>query len=33
LYGRVTTQNPASFLQLHPQVSVLLDELLANQLP
>lgn len=41
LYGGVTTRVPASFLQLHPQVSVMLDdplaeslaESLANQLP
>ena len=33
LYGGVTTQVPASFLQLHSQVTVLLDELLADQLP
>jgi glucosamine-6-phosphate deaminase len=33
LYGPVTTRVPASFLQLHPQVSVMLDELLADQLP
>jgi glucosamine-6-phosphate deaminase len=33
LYGHVTTRVPASFLQLHPQVSVMLDELLADQLP
>lgn len=26
LYGSVTTRVPASFLQLHPQVSVMLDE-------
>lgn len=37
LYGGVTTRVPASFLQLHPQVSVMLDdplaESLADQLP
>lgn len=33
LHGGVTTRFPASFLQLHPQVSVMLDELLADQLP
>jgi glucosamine-6-phosphate deaminase len=33
LYGGVTTQVPASFLQLHPQVSVMLDDSLADQLP
>jgi glucosamine-6-phosphate deaminase len=33
LYGGVTTQVPASFLQLHAQVSVMLDQLLADQLP
>jgi glucosamine-6-phosphate deaminase len=33
LYGGVTTRVPASFLQLHPQVSVMLDRLLADQLP
>jgi glucosamine-6-phosphate deaminase len=26
LYGNVTTSLPASFLQLHPQVTVMLDE-------
>ena len=26
LYGGITTQVPASFLQLHPQVTVMLDE-------
>lgn len=33
LYGGVTTRVPASFLQLHPQVSVMLDQSLADQLP
>jgi glucosamine-6-phosphate deaminase len=33
LHGGVTTAIPASFLQLHPQVSVMLDRLLADQLP
>ena len=33
LYGDVTTAVPASFLQLHPQVSVMLDQSLADQLP
>lgn len=33
LYGDVTTRVPASFLQLHPHVSVMLDESLADQLP
>jgi glucosamine-6-phosphate deaminase len=33
LYGKVTTRVPASFLQLHPHVSVMLDGLLADQLP
>ena len=33
LYGGVTTQVPASFLQLHPRVNVMLDESLADQLP
>jgi glucosamine-6-phosphate deaminase len=33
LYGNVTTRVPASFLQLHPQVTVMLDESLADQLP
>ena len=33
LYGGVTTRIPASFLQLHPQVSVALDRSLADQLP
>ena len=33
LYGGVTTRVPASFLQLHLQVSVMLDDLLADQLP
>ena len=33
LYGRVTTRVPASFLQLHPQVTVMLDQSLADQLP
>lgn len=33
LYGGVTTQVPASFLQLHPQVRVMLDQSLADQLP
>jgi glucosamine-6-phosphate deaminase len=33
LYGGVTTAVPASFLQLHPQVSVMLDQSLADQLP
>jgi glucosamine-6-phosphate deaminase len=33
LYGGVTTRVPASFLQLHPQVTVMLDQLLADQLP
>jgi glucosamine-6-phosphate deaminase len=32
LYGGVTTAVPASFLQLHPQVSVMLDQSLADQL-
>ena len=32
LYGGVTTAVPASFLQLHPQVNVLLDQSLADQL-
>lgn len=33
LRGGVTTRFPASFLQLHPQVDVMLDALLADQLP
>jgi glucosamine-6-phosphate deaminase len=33
LYGGVTTAVPASFLQLHAQVSVMLDQSLADQLP
>jgi glucosamine-6-phosphate deaminase len=33
LRGGVTTRFPASFLQLHPQVRVMLDDLLADQLP
>ena len=33
LSGGVTTQLPASFLQLHPQVAVMLDASLADQLP
>jgi glucosamine-6-phosphate deaminase len=33
LYGGVTTAVPASFLQLHPQVTVMLDASLADQLP
>jgi glucosamine-6-phosphate deaminase len=33
LYGGVTTSVPASFLQLHPQVTVMLDESIADQLP
>jgi glucosamine-6-phosphate deaminase len=33
LYGGVTTAVPASFLQLHPQVRVMLDQSLADQLP
>ncbi|HUE90399.1 MAG TPA: glucosamine-6-phosphate deaminase [Vicinamibacterales bacterium] len=33
LYGGVTTNVPASFLQLHPQVQVMLDQSLADQLP
>jgi glucosamine-6-phosphate deaminase len=33
LYGGVTTRVPASFLQLHPHVNVMLDESLADQLP
>lgn len=33
LNGGVTTAVPASFLQLHPQVSVMLDQSLADQLP
>jgi glucosamine-6-phosphate deaminase len=32
LYGDVTTRVPASFLQLHPQVTVMLDESLAESL-
>ncbi len=32
LYGGVTTAVPASFLQLHPQVNVMLDQSLADQL-
>lgn len=32
LYGAVTTMVPASFLQLHPHVTVMLDESLADQL-
>ena len=32
LYGGVSTAVPASFLQLHPQVSVMLDKSLADQL-
>lgn len=32
LYGGVTTAVPASFLQLHPRVSVMLDQSLADQL-
>jgi glucosamine-6-phosphate deaminase len=32
LYGDVTTRVPASFLQLHPQVRVMLDQSLADQL-
>jgi glucosamine-6-phosphate deaminase len=33
LTGHVTTRLPASFLQLHPNVTVMLDRLLADQLP
>jgi glucosamine-6-phosphate deaminase len=33
LTGNVTTRLPASFLQLHPNVTVMLDRLLADQLP
>ena len=33
LYGGVTTLLPASFLQLHPHVTVMLDKSLADQLP
>lgn len=33
LYGGITTRIPASFLQVHPQVTVMLDRLLADQLP
>jgi glucosamine-6-phosphate deaminase len=33
IYEGVTTRVPASFLQLHPQVTVMLDQLLADQLP
>ena len=33
LRGGVTTRFPASFLQLHPHVRVMLDDLLADQLP
>jgi len=33
LRGGVTTRFPASFLQLHAQVQVMLDDLLADQLP
>jgi glucosamine-6-phosphate deaminase len=33
LYGGVTTRVPASFLQLHPHVNVMLDDSLADQLP
>jgi glucosamine-6-phosphate deaminase len=33
LNGGVTTRVPASFLQLHPNVTVMLDKLLADQLP
>jgi glucosamine-6-phosphate deaminase len=33
LYGDVTTRVPASFLQLHSEVTVMIDELLADQLP
>ena len=33
LHGGVTTRVPASFLQLHPHVSVMLDRSLADQLP
>jgi glucosamine-6-phosphate deaminase len=33
LEGRVTTRVPASFLQLHPHVTVMLDEPLAEGLP
>jgi glucosamine-6-phosphate deaminase len=33
LYGGVSTRVPASFLQLHPQVTVMLDQSLADQLP
>jgi glucosamine-6-phosphate deaminase len=32
LYGGVTTKVPASFLQLHPHVSVLLDQAAAGKL-
>lgn len=32
LYGGVTTAVPASFLQLHPQVNVMIDQSLADQL-
>lgn len=32
LHGGITTRVPASFLQLHPQVRVLLDDSLADQL-
>jgi glucosamine-6-phosphate deaminase len=33
LYGHVTARVPASLLQLHPRVTVMLDQLLADQLP
>jgi len=33
LRGGVTTRFPASFLQLHPRVQVMLDDLVAGQLP
>ena len=33
LYGGVTTRVPASFLQLHPQATAMLDQSLADQLP
>jgi glucosamine-6-phosphate deaminase len=32
LEGGVTTRLPASFLQLHPQVTVMLDDLVADGL-
>ena len=32
MYGGLTTRLPASFLQVHPRVSVMLDESLADQL-